>query len=282
MQRQTKNRTTHGTVSMTVTLAAVLASMAAATVWGDELVEESVAYEHNGQVLEGFLVYDYSAYADRRKQPMPGVLVVHEWWGLNEFAKWKARELARDGGMVVFALDMYGKGKVTDDPQQAAAWAGEFRGANPTAMRERAAAGLAVLAGRPEVDPQRLAAIGFCFGGTTVLQLAFSGADLKGVVSLHGGLVTPTQEELVRTKASLLVLHGAADPHVSPAAIDGFTTALGASDVDWQMVWFGGAVHAFTNPEADERGMTGVGYDQNAAARSHWYTRMFLQQVFEQ
>lgn len=258
-------------------------ALRAATAWSDDMVEETVTYEHNGQTLEGFLVYNHSAYADGGNRPQPGVLLVHEWWGLNAFARWQARALAEESGYVVFALDMYGRGKVTDDPQQAAAWAGEFRGGEAAAglMRERAAAGMAVLAGRPEVDPRRLGAIGFCFGGTTVLQLAFSGADLKGVVSLHGGLFTPTAEDTAQTRASILVLHGAADPHVSQEAIDGFTGALGASEVDWQMVWFGGAVHAFTNPKADAHGLNGVAYNDKAAARAHRHTALFLQEVFD-
>lgn len=248
-----------------------------------ELVERTVAYKHAGEALEGFLVYDDAETSNPgRAKARPGVLVVHEWWGLNDFARNQARQLARLG-YVAFAADMYGQGKVTDSPQQASAWAGRFRGGEDgtSLMRERASAGLAVLAGQPEVDAERLAAIGFCFGGTTVLQLAFGGANLKGVASFHGNLPTPTADDLARTQAAILVLHGAADPHVSDAAIEGFTDALAASSVDWQMVWFGGAVHAFTNTGADAHGLDGVGYDAKADGRSHAYLAVFLRELLD-
>src|SRR5208337_3017087 len=152
---------------------------------------------------KGYLAYD-DALPGRR----PGVLVVHEWWGLNDFARKTAEQLA-------------GLGLVTRDPEEAGRLAGELRG-NPALLRARAQAALKALAETPAVDPQRLAAIGFCFGGTTVLELAYAGAGLKGVMSFHGGLTAPKPEELKSIKAAILVLHGADDPHVTGEAIAAF------------------------------------------------------------
>ncbi len=232
------------------------------------LVEEStvasrsVAYTDGGTELEGFLAYDPTL-----EGPRPGVLVVHAWWGLDDFTRDRAKALAKLG-YVAFALDMYGTGKVTDDPQQAGAWAGAFRGDTPDAMRSRALAGLNVLAGDPRVDPTRLGAIGFCFGGTTVLELAWTGADVKGVVSFHGNPTAPREQDLPGIRSSILVCHGADDPFVKPAALRAFEKALRAAGADWQFVSYGGAVHAFTEPDADAHGIDGVAYDAVAAERS--------------
>ncbi|HZE21798.1 MAG TPA: dienelactone hydrolase family protein, partial [Desulfobaccales bacterium] len=159
-------------------------------------------YRQDDTVMQGFLAFDETLPGKR-----PGVLVVHEWWGLNDFAKQKAEELA-SMGYVALASDIYGDGRTTDDPEEAARLAGEMRG-NPELLRARARAALQALAGAPQADPQRLGAIGFCFGGTTVLELAYSGAGLAGAVSFHGGLPRTQPEDLKRLKAAVLVLHGA-------------------------------------------------------------------------
>jgi dienelactone hydrolase len=160
--------------------------------------------------MRGFLAYD-----DSLKSKRPGVLVVHEWWGLNDFARERALKLA-GLGYVALAADMYGGGATTRDREEAGKLAGALL-KNPDLLRARAQAALKVLAADPRVDPNRLAAIGFCFGGTTVLELAYSGADLAGVVSFHGGLPRPQPGDLKGLKAKILVLHGADDPLV-PAA----------------------------------------------------------------
>ncbi|MGA9823026.1 MAG: dienelactone hydrolase family protein, partial [Desulfobaccales bacterium] len=144
-----------------------------------------------------------------------------------------------------------------------------------------AQAALKALAQTPEVDPRRLGAIGFCFGGTTVLELAYTGAEgLKGVVSFHGGLLAPTPVELKAIKAAILVLHGADDPHVSGESIAAFQEAMRKGGIDWQMVYFGGAVHAFTNPAAGSNKASGVAYDARAARRSWQYMRDFFKEIF--
>ena len=161
-------------------LLAVILTLALAGGAQAKVVTQSLEYKQDGTVLKGYLAYD-----DALKGPRPGVLVVHEWWGLNDFAKKKARQLA-EMGYVALAADMYGKGVVTKDPQEAGKLAGSLKGA--PLLRQRALAGFAALQQNKLVDPKRLAAIGFCFGGTTVLELAYAGADLAGVVSFHGGL----------------------------------------------------------------------------------------------
>jgi len=257
---------------MSVLLAALLV-LGMATAGYGKIVTQVVPYKQADTVLEGYLAYD-----DAVKGKRPGVLIVHEWWGLNNFAKQAAERIAKLG-YVAFAADMYGKGKVTKSPDEARVWATEVKG-KPPLMRARAQAGLKVLAQNKLVDPQRLAAMGFCFGGTTVLELAYSGADVRGVVSFHGGLTAPKPEDLKNIKASLLVLHGADDTHVSAADIAAFEDGMRKAKADWQMVLFGGAVHSFTNPEATALNIPGVAYDARTAARSFKYMELFFQEMF--
>jgi dienelactone hydrolase len=146
--------------------------------------------------------------------------------------------------------------------------------------RARAAVGLSVLRGRPEVDPARIAAIGYCFGGTVVLEMARSGADLKGVASFHGGLATPNPADAGNIKGKVLVLHGADDPFESPAEVAAFQEEMRQAKVDWQMVFYGGAVHAFTNRDVDKFGLKGAAYDEKADRRSWQAMRYFLDEIF--
>ena len=233
------------------------------------IVTKAVAYKHGDVELEGFLAYNSSL-----EGKLPGVLVVHEWWGLNDYARMRAEQLAKLG-YVAFALDMYGKGVNTIDPQEAGRLADRFRG--KPLMAERARAGLEVLLKQEKVDKNRVAAIGFCFGGTTVLELAYSGADLKGVVSFHGNPTVPADASKIR--AAVLVLHGADDFFVSDEDIKKFQDAMREGKVDWTMVCYGGAVHAFTNPDADKAGIKGVAYQEKAARRSWKHMQVFFDEI---
>jgi dienelactone hydrolase len=253
-------------------LALVGLILLAATEVQAKLVTKTVEYKQDGTEMRGFLAYDEASPGKR-----PGVLVVHEWWGLNDFAKDMAKKLA-GLGYVALAADMYGGGHIATNREEAAKLAALRE--NPPLLRARAAAALKALAADPRVDPRRLAAIGFCFGGTTVLQLAFSGADLAGVVSFHGGLPKPTPEDLKHLKAAILVLHGADDPMVPAADITAFQQALRQAGADWQMVWFGGAVHGYTNPANGNNPATGVAYNAPAARRSWQYMRDFFKEIF--
>ncbi len=236
-----------------------------------EIKSQTVAYRHGNVELVGHLAWD-----DSSDQPRPGVLVVHEWWGLNDYARRRAEQLAALG-YVAMAVDMYGEGKVTEHPQQAREWATAVR-QNADVWHGRAMAGLEVLRKHPRVDPQRLAAIGYCFGGSTVMHLAFRGAPLRGVVSFHGALVTPPDD--AKVQARLLVCHGAADGFIPEEQCQQFRAALDKAQIDYQMVYYGGARHSFTNPDADKHGIQGLKYDARADARSWSLMQQFFQEIF--
>jgi len=220
-----------------------------------------VEYRHGDVVLEGYLAYDAALTGKR-----PGVLVVHEWMGHDPYVRMRAKQLA-GLGYVAFAVDMYGKGARPKDAKEAAALAGLYRG-DRKLMRARAAAGLDVLRNHARVDRARLAAIGYCFGGTVALELARSGADLVSVVTFHGGLDTPTPEDAKNIRGKVLALHGGDDPSVPPKQVDAFQEEMRKGGVDWQFVSYGGAVHRFTNPGAGSDNSKGWAYNERADRRS--------------
>jgi dienelactone hydrolase len=238
-----------------------------------EIASAPLEYIHEGVKLQGVVFWD-----DARTGKRPGVLVVHEWWGLNDYAKDRARQLAALG-YVALAADMYGAGRTTDRQDEAGAWSGAVTG-DVAVWRGRARAGLAALAARPDVAAGQLAAIGYCFGGSTVMQLAYSGADLKGVVSFHGSLPVGEPEAMRAVKARILVAHGAADPFVPAEQVQRFQAALAAAGLDWQFMSYSGAEHSFTAPGADARGMKGVKYDANADRRSWRLMQDFFGEIF--
>src|SRR5262245_7844254 len=208
-----------------------------ATVWLSitalaEIKGKDLDYKHGDVALRGYLAYD-----EKVKEPRPGVILVHEWWGLTEHIKAMTRELA-EMGYVAFALDMYGAGVVTDKADEAGKLAGAFK--DDKLRRERAKAGYDTLLATNLVDKSRVAAIGFCFGGTTVLHMAYSGLDLAGVVSFHGSLVPPGEADMGKIKAKILVLHGADDPLVSAESIAKFQEGVRKAKADWQMMYYGG------------------------------------------
>jgi dienelactone hydrolase len=233
-----------------------------------------VEYRHGDVVLEGYLAYDDSIQGKR-----PGVLVVHEWNGHNPYVRMRAEQLARLG-YVAFALDMYGKGVRAKDAKEAAALAEIYKG-DRKLMRARAAAGLDVLRTRPETDPARLAAIGYCFGGTTVLELARSGADLVSVVSFHGGLDTPTPGDARNIKGKVLVLHGGDDPYVPAKQVEAFQEEMRKGGVDLHFVSYGGAVHGFTNPEWGSDNSKGAAYNERADRLSWEEMKTFLAETLK-
>lgn len=237
-----------------------------------KVITESIEYRHGDVVLQGLLAYD-----DARSGKQPAVLIVHEWWGCNAYAHKRAADVAALG-YVAFALDMYGKGVTTTDREEAARLAGQFY-KDPALMRSRAAAGLDVLRKHARVDADRIAAIGYCFGGTTVLQMAIGGADLHGVVSFHGGLFAVPEADKGPVKAKLLVLHGADDPFIPAADLDAFLAGLRRLKADWQMMHYGNAVHAFTNPAATGE-IPGAKYDAAAERRSWEHMQVFLKECF--
>ncbi len=241
-----------------LTLAALLCTVGAAPA---AVKTETVAYEHEGVAYQGFVAYD-DAIPGRR----PGVLVVHEWWGLNDYAKTRATMLA-EMGYVAFAVDMYGGGKTVEHPSEAAKFSGMVR-ENKDQWRARALAGLDQLKRRPQTDPENLAAIGYCFGGATVLQMAYAGAPVKGVVSFHGALPAATADEAKNVSCGVMICHGAADGFVPPEQVTACLAPLEEAGADYVFTAYAGAKHGFTNPGADDRGLGGLAYDAKADARS--------------
>jgi dienelactone hydrolase len=257
-------------------LAVVLLCTAALTA-SAKLITRPVAYVHAGVKLVGYLAYDDALTAHGK---LPGVLVVHEWWGLNSYARGRAELLAKLG-YVAFALDMYGGGQSTTDAKKAGELAGQFYG--QPLMAERAQAGLDQLLGTGLVDASRVAAIGYCFGGSTVQALAYSGAPLAGIVSFHGGLIPVPADAAAKNQAKILICHGAIDPHVPAKDVAAFQDAMNAGKFDYQFISYAGAVHAFTNPGADQlaaAGLPGIGYNAAADRRSWAQMQGFFAEIF--
>jgi dienelactone hydrolase len=241
---------------------------------------ERIEYKVGDKTFEGVLAYDDQTPADSKK---PGVLVCHEWWGCNDYAEMRAKKLA-ELGYVAFALDMYGKGTVTKDPKQAGEWSGQVM-SDPKVLAERAAAGLKVLAEHARVDGKRLAAIGYCMGGTVALELARSGRphteDLKAIVTFHASTIAAKDAASnANIKGSVLICHGADDGFVKPEQIEQFYEQMKAAKIDFQFVSYGGAVHSFTNPDADKFNIPGVKYNIAADKRSWAAMTFLLQQMF--
>lgn len=254
------------------------AALTLATSGYAKLVTKTVAYEHAGTKLAGHLAYDDEKVS--AAHPGAGVLVVPEWWGLNDYAKGRAEMLAKLG-YIAFATDMYGVGVVTEDPKKASELAGQFYG--KPLMAERAQAGLDQLLATGLVRKDAVAAIGYCFGGSTVQALAYTGAPLAGVVSFHGGLIPVPADAAGKTHAKILVCHGAVDPFVSPEDIAAFTKAMNEGKFDYQFISYAGAVHAFSNPAADEiakKAGIPIAYHPMADRRSWEHMRAFFAEIF--
>lgn len=249
-------------------LAIVLAPLSTMAAVKTEVVE----YKLGDQNLKGFIAYDDAVSAKR-----PGVLVVPEWWGLNDYPKGRAKQLA-ELGYVAFVADYYGDGKTTEDPKEAGGIAGPLK-QDTAKFRALGDAALKELKARPEVDPDKVAAIGYCFGGSAVLELAREGADLKGVVSFHGALATGKPAKSGDAKAKVLVLHGAADPMVKPDEVAAFESEMKAAKVDYKLIPYEGAEHAFTNPAADSHNIPGIKYDAKADKASWEAMKEFLAKV---
>ncbi len=235
---------------------------------------ETVEYVQGDATLEGFLAYD-----DSIKGKRPGVVVVHEWWGLNDFIKGRAEALAKLG-YVAFAVDIYGKGVRAKTAEEAGRLAGIYR-SDRKLLRARANAGLDVLKRLEQTDTKNIAAIGYCFGGGTVLEMARGGAEISGVVSFHGNLDNPNPSDAKNIKAAVLVLHGAEDPHVTPEQVRTFWDEMRKTEASWQINIYSGAVHSFTNPDSGNDKSKGVAYNEKAAIRSWNAMKMFFAEIFK-
>ncbi len=241
------------------------------------ILGKTVEYSAQGVGMKGYLAYDENIKGER-----PGVLVVPEWWGVNSYARRRARMLA-ELGYTAFVVDMYGGGKVVVSPDDASKLSSEAM-KNFDVSRARFIAAMDFLKQQPFVDPTRMAAIGYCFGGGIVLNMARQGVDLKGVVSFHGVLtaVKPAQPGSVKVK--ILVLNGDADPLVPPGQVEAFKQEMKAAGADLQFISYPGAMHAFTNPEADVLGKKfnlPIAYNANADRESWNEMKKFFSTIFK-
>lgn len=230
---------------------------------------------------DGTKMVGYYAYDDAIEGKRPGVVVVHEWWGLNDYAKRRARDLA-ELGYSALAIDMYGEGKHTEHPKDAMSFM-KAALSDAEAAKGRFNAGLDLLKQQAQTDTDKLAAVGYCFGGKVVLDMARQGAPLAGVVSFHGALATQTRATPGSVKARVLVEHGAADSMVSADDVAALSAEMVKAGADYQLVSLPGAKHGFTNPGADkfqEQGVD-VAYNQTADERSWQDMQRFLDQTFE-
>ncbi|MDH1054445.1 dienelactone hydrolase family protein [Aquipseudomonas alcaligenes] len=229
---------------------------------------------------DGTRLVGYHAWDDAISGPRPGVIVVHEWWGLNDYAKRRARDLAALGYSAL-AVDMYGDGRNTQHPDDAKAFMNAAL-ADPAIPKARFQAGLDLLKAQPQTDPARLAAIGYCFGGKVVLDMARQGLPLAAVVSFHGALVTATPATPGSVKAKVLVEHGAADSFITPEQIAAFKAEMDQAGADYRFVELPGAKHGFSNPDADAHKGHGLdlGYQKEADERSWADMQALFKDVF--
>lgn len=251
------------------------ASLLSAGLARAEIKTQVIEYKQGDTTLEGFLAYDDAVQGKR-----PAVLVAHTWTGVSDFIKERTVTVAKMG-YVAFAPDIYGKGVHPKPPVESRAEMGKYTGNRPL-LRARVEAGLDVLRKNPMADTSKMLAIGFCFGGTTVLELARTGADVIGVVTFHGGpLSSPTPEDGKKIKGRVLVLHGADDPNVPPKEVEAFEKEMRDAKVDWQLVAYGNTVHSFTDKAAGNDNSRGAAYNEKADKRSWIAMQDFFKEVLQ-
>ncbi|MBI5773131.1 MAG: dienelactone hydrolase family protein [Verrucomicrobia bacterium] len=238
-----------------------------------EIRTDLIVYKDGDTVLQGQFVYN-----DALQGKRPSILLVHQWKGLGEYEKKRAVMLA-NLSYVVFCVDIYGKGVRPDNAKDAGALAGKYK-ADRALLRSRVNMGLRVMKTNERVNPQKIAAIGYCFGGTTVLELARGGADVSGVVSFHGGLSSPAPDDAKQIKCRVLALHGADDPFVPAEEVAGFAKEMRDAKVDWQLVSYGNAVHSFTDWGAGGDNSKGAAYNERADKRSWEAMKVFFAEIF--
>jgi dienelactone hydrolase len=260
----------------------LIVGLAVAMVFGGNAVaavqEEAVTYKDGDTIMKGFIVYD-----DAIKARRAGIIVVHEWWGITKHVRDEARKFAGQG-YTAFVADMYGDAKTADNPKDAGALSGAVS-KNPAAMQSRFNAAKDTLSRHGTVDASKIGAAGYCFGGSVVLDMARTGSDLKGVAAFHAGLGAAVSPAVAgKVKSKLLVLNGEADPFITPESIDAFKKEMAAASVDYRYISYPGAVHAFTNPEATEKGKAfnlPLAYDAEADKQSKAEAAKFFGAVFK-
>ncbi|MCF6156636.1 MAG: dienelactone hydrolase family protein [Candidatus Brocadia sp.] len=245
---------------------------------GGNVQGKDVDYSSRGVVMKGYLSYDVNIKGKR-----PGVLVVHEWWGHNEYARRRARMLA-ELGYAALAVDMYGDGRQAMHPDEAGKFSSELM-KNFDIARDRFMAALDFLKQMPNVDPNRIAAIGYCFGGAIVLNMARQGIDMKGVVSFHGSLTAIKPAQPGNVKAKILALHGADDKFITREQIEAFKQEMKTAGADFQFISYPGVIHSFTNPDADtyaKKFNLPVAYNAEADRKSWEELQKFFNMIFKE
>lgn len=254
-------------------LVALLAMMVSAVAHA-EIRIEAVDYKLDGTTFKGQVVWD-----DAQGEKQPGVLIIHEWWGPNDYVKGRAKQIA-ELGYAAFVVDMYGDGRTVESADEAGKLAMPLL-TDRAQARQRLNAALKAFVATGHVDEEKIAAMGYCFGGTMSLEVARENGPVVGVISFHGNLSAQGGLEAAdEVKPSVVVLHGAADPMVPPAQVEGFTKEMDAAGADLTFVAFAGAEHAFTNPAADGHKIPGVKYQEEADRRSWAIMKTFLAEWF--
>lgn len=238
-----------------------------------QIKTENVNYYDGDVLMTGFIAYDESI-----SSKMPAVIIVHDWMGVSDFVKEKAEALAKLG-YVGFAADIYGIDGRPKSPEDAGKIAGKFKN-DRQLMRKRINIAFDEIKKHKQVDTDKIAVMGYCFGGTVALELARSGADVKGVVTFHGGLDTPTPQDAKNIKGKVLVLHGGDDPFVPREQVAAFEKEMKDAGVDYQLFIYSGAVHSFTNPAAGNDNSKGAAYNEKADKRSWEAMKTFFKEIF--
>ena len=252
-----------------------LAAVSVDAAW-HKIVGKDVTYSAGGMTMKGYLAYD-----SNMKGKQPGVLVVHEWWGLNDYIRHRARMLA-ELGYVAFAVDMYGNGVVATHPQDAQTFSSKLAN-NFDTMKLRFLAAEQLLKKQKRVDKDKIAAIGYCFGGGVVLNMALQGAELKGVASFHGSLGAVGDVKPSSVKAKIIIFNGDADKFNTPEQIKAIKEKMDKAGVNYKFVSYPGAMHSFTNPDADKyanKFNLPIAYNSEADKKSWEEMKMFLDTIF--
>jgi len=240
------------------------------------IVGEEVSYSTDDLTMNGYLAYDESI-----EGPRPGILVVHEWWGHDDYARSRADSLAKLG-YVAFALDMYGEGKQASHPEDAQKFSGQVM-SNFESAKNRFQQALETLKGHPNVNTEQIGAVGYCFGGSVAIAMANAGFDLGGVAAFHAGLQLPVMPEEDTTSARILVMNGADDPFITEEQVNNLNSAMESAGVDYNYISYEGVKHSFTNPEATARGEEfnlPLEYDEEADRQSWETMKNFFEETF--
>jgi dienelactone hydrolase len=251
----------------------IFLSLLMASLTNAAIKTETVTYKEGQAELEGYIAYD-----DTKTSPMPAVIIVHDWMGPGEYTQMRAKQLA-ELGYYAFAADIYGKSVRPKNAEEAGKIAGEFRNGDRRLLRARGKAAYDFVKKQKQVQKSKISAMGYCFGGSAVLEMGRAGLPLKGILSFHGGLSNPHPKDTKNIKSKLLVMHGAIDPYVSAEEVASFKKELDEAKIDYELIMYSGAVHAFTQKHVGNNIKSGAAYNESANRRSFESMKDFLTEV---